>query len=491
MRISPYVFLLILLTSVDSFAQDIIITKEAKIIRSKVERMNECGIFYHGLSSSDSLSFISVDDVMSVKLERERAIEDTPDFFIINKIDNLYTTLLNSSSRQKKESIKKEIGSYYSRLDSNREDRIRGRLFSRIVRRVNEVQYDSLYWYINEYLLVTPIDKPGRDLIYEMLSQLYETSSDLEALEDLKTELIQYEKVRGLRYSNLRSKIILSIARVKKARKMGDELVGFWVSDRRDEESKVPSFFLYIQRYRGDTLDVHLYANEDIGLFDKREKPISAQRIMFDGINQVYQFLFSTDKLMEGNHAIAYSVVSFGSSLASLASERATIKSGDVNFRPTYTSGFIMNLTIYAAMKLAASKKNIEVMDFYGSRITNDILSSRFRHIKKESTMSEQGLKEDIVLEKDVEFTFYRVPSESHLCFFGKDCMLKGHDTEFWNSKRQEEWWEDFFKSMDFQNLKNNTKERLSGKSRNQVIRAYNNRSYTILNKIYNGKEIK
>lgn len=467
---------LLLLCSEQVFAQDVIITTDSEVQQTKVEEMDDSGVFFHMfLPDSDSLFYLQSSKIKNIWFKNEWPVEDTPDFLIIKKIDGWYSDLGSAKTSSKKTRVKSNIESYYSHLDAEREERIRGQLLDRIIM-ANERQTDSLLWYIEEYMLATPIDKPGRAPLYELLAQLYETSANLEALERVKAELARHEQATGNKYSAINSKIVLSIAHVKKALKMGDELVGFWVSDLCNQEDSSPLYFLYIQKNQGDSLEVHLCTTEDVGSFKKANKPISALRTSLNGIKQQYGFSFATDKIYRGNQFLANGVVVFGSSLASTAAKRTTMSSGETNYQPVNTGSFIGDLTVLAAMEIAKNRKKIETIEIYGERLTQDILSSHLLFVTNTQKVGEADV--DSVLEKDLEFTFYRVYPNYNIYFFDEDGVLRGAETEYWTKDQQSEWWKTFSDSQD-----------VGLKKQEQVVKDCNKRSYYMLGKIY-GRQI-
>lgn len=470
------IILLLGLTSVTSFGQDIIITRDSLVIRSTVAKMDDAGIYYQALETQqDSLVFLSAENVRTIRFREERSINDIPDFMVICILDDLYHSLQTEVSDQKKCGIKANIYAYYAKLDSSKEEQVRNALLERIIKANKAQETDHLLWLIEEYLYITPFDRPGRGPLYEILSQFYETSMNLDGLERIKYELNKYEQVTGYRCFRSKTKVIMAIAHVKKAFKMGEEMIGFWVSSIYNEKHHDPKYFLYIDKNDADSLEVHLYSTEDLGTFhQKKENMIVSQRILLNGIKQEYGFTFATDKIDNGNQFMAHSVVSLGSALAATAAERATMKSENPNYHPTPTGSIILNLAQLAAMELAKSKKKIEIIDIFGNRLNSDIISARLLYAKNIVTAGE--IYADNLLEKDIEFKFYRIYPDDKIFFIDKNGNLKGPETEFWTKAMHAEWWKTLFSGQ---------KERMD---KNNTIQETNKTSYQIINEKYENR---
>lgn len=471
----------LLYPSVALMGQDLIIKNDGRILEAKVERLVNFGVYYRlEQSQKDTVLYLPSKEVKSIRFGKEWPLEDTPDNWVVNRIDDLYNSLVNTAAEKRRESIKGRIDAYYSLL-KDREERVRSVLLERVFD-ANDSNDPSLFWLLEEYMMVVPLDRPGRASLYVPLSQFYETSMNLDALESIQAELGEYETVTGQKFPDAEGAILAAIDHVQRALLMGDEMVGFWVSDLCDDDH-CPLYYLYVSKNQRDSIDIHLCTTEYLGDFGKKEGAFIAQRTVFNGIQEKFGFTFATDKIVEGQRFLSNQVIIWGSALAATAADMATKRSDNPSFKADHSYSFIMSLTTAIAAELAKSRKKIEIIDIYGSRVGKDLLSARFLYANNVITAGEEGV--DSKLEKDKEFKFYRVSPDDDLKFLDEDGQLRGPETEYWSKEHQSEWWKGFLKSQEFNDLQDGSEDPLSGRSKRSVIRAYNKRSFNKLNAIY------
>lgn len=451
--------------------QDIVITKDSRIIRCAVTSLNEQAVSYRMQGQSD-INTIDIDAISVIRFRDEEKWKNLPDNLVIGRIDDLYGALTRADAGKNDESSQK-LQVYYSALPPVQRERIKKALIGRISEEYNS-NSDSLVPHLEEILALLPKNEPGRDVLFRVSASVYKSRNDADALGRVLNDFDEYETLTGKSFPKTREAIISALSYVDKVSHFEDELLGMWVSEERTGAYGSPKYVLVINKTESDSLTICFFHGLDGLEYDKYSSPHSnyAQMFSVNGPTQEYSFTFSSKRYSNGNVALAESAVILGSAISSSLAQSDAMRYGTV-----YGSGnSTVMLASALAAKLAEVSTRIDIMKLYGQRLSTNVFQS---HILVERTVvrSLEPLPERNLLE-DLSVKWYRIPPGEAIHFFDKQGRWFGQESTGWSDDDFKMHRTDFQGSEEFRMFHESYPAMASEKSFVKVRKAFNQYVY-------------
>ena len=473
-RCSHIKLLLFLFFCHSLWGQDLILTKGTKIIRAEVTDANDIEVSYLQTNNGQQTEGkVSTSDVILIRFKDETKWKSLPDGLVIGKIDDLYGKYLQALSSGPADDAIRILQDYYSGLPQAQRERVKQKLIDRLSSDYNS-NNDLIVYRIKELLTVLPMSEPGRDVLLRVAASVYKSYLDLDSLNQIMDEFVAYENYHNRRFPKSEEAIRAAIDYVIDVNEFGNQLVGLWISEEKEGPYGGPKYALRINKSIGDSLSIRFIRGLDSIDFDyDSENCTYAQAYALNGVRKEYSFTFSSKRFKKGNSALAEGALILGSSVSSTIAQMSAEKSDSPLFYNPNTSLSTLFIAGLAGM-IAQSKTTIEVLKLYGKRDHSGWFVS---NLNLERIELNGGAPERTLLE-ELPIRLMRIPSESDICFFDKDGYLFGFDSVGWTKNRQEQWWAEFIRTEDYDDLVRQFGSEGKKMSKKKIKEAYNERSY-------------